>query len=226
MKRDRSHETGEGKQSNHSFATSTPAHKQIKRELIDLSKPFSSEPELSPGNPIVLKKALSKFLSSQEAKNVSFDSTLTLGKLIPLANKQEKLKLSPLKRELHLESAHINSTIDEISLLAKEPFNANSAPLSCGGCDEVFDESLSAYAIDNGLSLDMSFEEWAEWGFRNAETQRQLIEKLIMNRFVLLQRFQYLNDTINEYATLLESSRSDFDTKVRMLANDFINDIA
>lgn len=224
----------EVKQSDLSFATSTPAHKQIKHELTGVSVHDTdlSENQFSPAKTTKRKDMLNKLLAnpngSQDCKNDTFDSTLTLEKpLSPIRAKQDKLHLSPLKHDMYPELAELN-TVDEMSALATTKFEAHYAPLSCGVEDETFDEALKTYALENKLSLGMSFEEWVGRGLQNAETQRQLIERLVVNRLVLLERFQYLNNTINEYATSLETAKSDFDgtiKKIHALTNEFLDGI-
>lgn len=63
-----SHDMDEIKQSNHSFATSTPAHKQIKYELGGVSGYDQGENELSPAKAVRRKDMLSKlWLTLMEA---------------------------------------------------------------------------------------------------------------------------------------------------------------
>lgn len=227
-----SHDMDEMKQSNHSFATSTPAHKQIKCELDGVSGHDLGENELSPAKVIRRKDMLSKLLAnpngSSDCKNDTFDSTLTLEKpLSPIRTKQEKLHLSPLKHEMQPELVEFN-TDNDMGILAATKFETNRAPLSCSVEDETFDEALKTYALQNELSLGMSFQEWVAKGLENADAQRKLIERLVVNRLVLLQRFHYLNDTINDYASSLETARGDFDDKVKrihVLTNEFLSDI-
>ncbi|CUM46639.1 uncharacterized protein AC631_02918 [Debaryomyces fabryi] len=229
-----SQDLDDAKQLNHSFATSTPAHKQINHELTGvLVHDDQGENQMSPVKAAKRKNVLTKLLAnpngSSDCKNDTFDSTLTLEKpLSPIRTKQDKLHLSPLKHEVHQELEGFNAD-DELGALAATKFQHNHAPLSCGVEDETFDEALKNYAIENKLSLSMSFQEWVVKGLENAETQRRLIERLVLNRLVLLQRFQYLNDTINEYATSLGAARGDFDSKVKrihVLTNEFLSDIA
>lgn len=227
-----SQDLDEVKQSNHSFATSTPAHKQVNHELTGVLV-HDGENHFSPVKAVNRKNVLSKLLTqphgSSDCKNDTFDSTLTLEKpLSPIRTKQDKLHLSPLKHEVHQELKEFNAD-DAVSALAATKFEYNHAPLSCSVRDEAFDEALKTYALENELSLSMNFQEWVEKGLENAETQRKLIERLVLNRLILLQRFQYLNDTINEYASSLEAARGDFDGKVKrihVLTNEFLSDIA
>lgn len=228
----KTHDKEEIKQSNHSFATSTPAHKQIKYELGGAGHD-PSENELFPAKAIERKDVLNKLLAnhnaSSERKNDTFDSTLTLEKpLSPIRAKQEKLHLSPLKHEMQPELVEFN-TDNEMGILAATKFETNRTPLSCGVEEETFDEALKTYALQNELPLSVSFQEWVAKGLENADTQKKLIERLVVNRLVLLQRFHYLNDIINDYASSLEAARDGFDDKVKrihVLTNEFLSDIS
>lgn len=163
--------------------------------------------------------------ASQEGRNDSFDSTLTLQRLISPFKSKGRSTRSPLKKELLEYTGEVNQE-DDFGRLIASPFVYDDLPLSNCMENEEVDEAIKKYAEENEMSLDTDFQCWAQRGIENARHHITLTEKLVTSRYLLFKHFKQLDDCIVEYARSLEGAKAathDTVDELRIMGNDLVN---
>lgn len=163
--------------------------------------------------------------ASQEGRNDSFDSTLTLQRLISPFKSKGRSTRSPLKKELLEYTGEVNQE-DDFGRLIASPFVCDDLPLSNSMEYEEVDEAIKKYAEENEMSLDIDFRCWAQRGIENARHHITLTEKLVASRYLLFKHFKQLDDCIVEYARSLEGAKAathDTVDELRIMGNDLVN---
>lgn len=163
--------------------------------------------------------------ASQEGRNDSFDSTLTLQRLISPFKSRGRSTRSPLKKELLDYTGEVNQE-DDFGRLIASSFVYDDLPLSNCIKNEEVDEAIKKYAKENEISLGIDFRCWAQRGIENARHHIILTEKLITSRYLLFRHFKQLDDCIVEYAKSLEEAKAathDTVDELRVMGNDLVN---